>query len=169
MKAVYGLFATPELAQQAVDGLRSAGILEKDIAIQSSEPLEEYEFGGRDRDTSMSWIAVLGGAIGLAVAYFLTSITQKSWAINTGGMPIVTNWSNLIILFEMTMLGAVLATVLTLLVSARIPGRLPRIYDARVSDGLILIGVAQAQDTSKMENVERALQASSIGIQKVGA
>jgi len=168
MKAVYGLFATPELAQQAVDGLRAAGIPESCIAIQTSEPFEEYEFGSRDSDTPMSWIAVLGAAIGLSVAYLLTSITQQAWPINTGGMPIVTNWSNLIILFEMTMLGAVLATVLTLLVTARIPGPLPQFYDQRISDGFILIGVAYGQDISIVENVERALQASSVGVQKVG-
>jgi hypothetical protein len=166
MSAVYGLFASPELAQQAVDGLRAAGIPERDIAIQSSEPFEEYEFGARDRETPMSGIAVLGGAIGLTAAYLLTSITQRAWPINTGGMPIVTNWTNLIILFEMTMLGAVLATVLTLLVSARIPARLPKFYDPRISDGLILIGVNQTLDTSRMESVERALQASSVGVQK---
>ena len=109
MTAMYGLFATPELAQQAVDGLRAAGVPDREITIQSSEPLEEYEFGSRDRETVMPWIAVLGGAIGLAAGYLLTSITQQAWPINTGGMPIVTNWTNLIVIFELTMLGAVFA------------------------------------------------------------
>src|SRR5262245_37991583 len=103
MTAVYGLFATPLLAQRAVDELRTAGIAERDITILSSEPMEEYEFGARDRETSMPWIAIFGAAIGLASGYLLTSITQRAWAINTGGMPIVTNWSNLIVIFELTM------------------------------------------------------------------
>ena len=51
MTAIYGLFTTPELAQQAVDGLKAAGIAEKDITVQSSEPLEEYAFGAVDRET----------------------------------------------------------------------------------------------------------------------
>ena len=101
--------------------LRAAGVPEREITIQSSEPLEEYEFGSRDRETVMPWNAVLGGAIGLAAGYFLTSMTQQAWPINTGGMPIVTNWTNLIIIFELTMLGAVFASVLTLLFSARLP------------------------------------------------
>ena len=62
----------------------------------------------------MPWIAVIGAALGLTTAYLLTSVTQRAWAINTGGMPIVSNWTNMIIMFELTMLGAVLATVLTL-------------------------------------------------------
>ena len=155
MSAVYGLFATPLLAQRAVDELRSAGIADRDITIQSSEPMEEYEFGARDRETAMPWIAILGAAIGLASGYLLTSITQRSWAINTGGMPIVTNWSNLIVIFELTMLGAVFATVLTLMISARIPVRLPKFYDAEVSRGKILVGVANAASSERVERMLR--------------
>jgi hypothetical protein len=166
MSAVYGLFTTPELAQQAVDGLRAAGIPDREITIQSSEPLEEYEFGSRDRDTLMPWIAVLGAVIGMATGYFLTSITQRAWPLTTGGMPIVTNWSNLIVIFELTMLGAVFASVLTLLVSARIPGRLPKFYDAEISSGKILIGVANPRNMDT-EEVEHALRASSGGIRRM--
>jgi hypothetical protein len=164
MTAVYGLFATPELAQQAVDGLRAAGVPEHEITIQSSEPMEEYEFGSRDRETIMPWSAVFGGAIGLATGYFLTSITQQSWPIATGGMPIVTNWSNLIIIFELTMLGAVFASVITLMLSARLPRRLPKFYDAEISRGRILIGVANPKE---LDRVEHALRASSGGIRKM--
>jgi hypothetical protein len=164
MTAVYGLFATPELAQQAVDGLRASGVPEHEITIQSSEPMEEYEFGSRDRNTLMPWIAVLGAAIGLAAGYFLTSVTQQAWAISTGGMPIVTNWSNLIIIFELTMLGAVFASVLTLMLSARIPRRLPKFYDPEISNGKILIGVANPKE---IERVEQALRASVGGVRKI--
>jgi hypothetical protein len=164
MTGVYGLFATPELAQQAVDGLRDSGVSEHEITVQSSEPLEEYEFGTRDRNTLMPWIAVLGAAIGMATGYFLTSITQQAWPIATGGMPIVTNWSNLIIIFELTMLGAVFASVITLLVSARLPARLPKFYDPEISNGKILIGVANPRD---IERVEHALRSSSGGVRKI--
>jgi hypothetical protein len=165
MTAIYGLFSTPELAQQAVDGLRTAGVPDREITIQSSEPMEEYEFGARDRETVMPWIAVLGGSIGLTSGYFLTSITQQSWPIVTGGMPIVTNWSNLVIIFELTMLGAVFASVITLLLSAGIPRRLPKFYDVEVSNGRILIGVANPRE---IEKVEHALRGSSGGIRRVG-
>jgi hypothetical protein len=164
MNAVYGLFNTPELAQQAVDGLRAAGVPEREITVHSTEPLEEYEFGARDRDTLMPWNAVLGATIGLASGYFLTSVTQQAWPLVTGGMPIVTNWSNLIIIFELTMLGAVFASVLTLLIAARIPSNLPKFYDPEISQGKILIGVTNAKN---MKEVERALQASHGGIRRI--
>jgi hypothetical protein len=159
MTAIYGLYSTPDDAQQAFDKLRETGISENEITVMSSEPLEEYEFGSRDRKTVMPWIAVLGAAIGLTAAYLLTSVTQKAWAINTGGMPIVTNWTNMIIMFELTMLGAVFATVLTLMKTARLPGRLPKFYDPEISRGKILVGVGQI-DEARLATVEKALKST---------
>jgi len=165
MTGMYGLFETPEMAQQAVDGLRASGVPEHEITIQSSEPMEEYAFGARDRNTLMPWLAVLGAAIGMATGYYLTSITQQAWPISTVGMPIVTNWSNLIIIFELTMLGAVFASVITLMVAAKLPGRLQKFYDPEVSNGKILIGVLNPKD---VERVEYALRASIDGVRKAG-
>lgn len=156
MKAIYGLYSTPEAAQIAVDKLKTAGLADREITILSSEPLEEYEFGRRDHHTWMSWIAFLGAAIGMTSAYLLTSITQQSWPIQTGGMPIVTNWTNLIVIFELTMLGAVFATVGTLLFTARLPGRQSAIYDPEVSEGKILIGVSNPRQGA-ISDLERAL------------
>jgi len=164
MNGIYALYSSAESAQRAVDGLRAAGIPDRNIAILSSEPMEEHEFGQRDRATWMPWIAGMGAAAGLVCGYFLTSVTQQLWPINTGGMPIVSNWTNLIVMFELTMLGAVLATVMTLLVSARIPGRRPEFYDPEISGGKILIGVANPQNG---ELVERTLLASGRGTLKI--
>ncbi len=157
MTATYGLYRSPHEAQVAYDKLRAAGIPESEITVMSSEPLEEYEFGSRDRKTMMPWIAVLGAVTGLTGAYLLTSLTQQAWAINTGGMPIVSTYTNMIIMFELTMLGAVFATVLTLLKTARLPGRLPNLYDPEISMGKILVGVAGADS----ESVRGALQAGN--------
>ena len=156
MKAVYGLYSTPGSAQRAVDALRARGIADRTITVLSSEPFEEYEFAHRERGTWMTWIAGLGGLIGLLSAYLLTSVTQQLWPIDTGGMPIVTNWSNLILMFELTMLGAVSATVITLLITAKVPGRLPQLYYTEISDGKILVGVANPVDATLIEETLRA-------------
>ena len=166
MTAIYGLYTTPDNAQRAFDQLRAAGISESEITVMSSEPLEEYEFGSRDRQTVMPWIAVLGAAAGLTGAYLLTSLTQEAWAINTGGMPIVTNWTNMIVMFELTMLGAVFATVLTLMKTARLPGRLPKFYDPEISRGKILVGVGQI-DEQRLAVVEAAFQSTGVETVKI--
>lgn len=157
MTGIYGLYETPHAAQRAFDGLRAAGVAASDITVMSSEPLEEWEFAGQDRKTILPWIAVTGAGLGLMIAYLLTAITQSSWPINTGGMPIVSNWTNIIIMFEMTMLGAVLATVLTLLITARLPSRLSALYDPAISEGRILIGVESPPD-AELDRIERALK-----------
>jgi hypothetical protein len=156
MKALYGLFSEPDNVQRAVDGLRSAGLPESQIVVVSSEPLEEHEFGRRDKATWMFWIAAVGGSIGLIVATWLTRMTELAWPLPTGNMPIVAWWPNLIIMFELTMLGSILATVVTLLVTAGIPRRAPVLYDQEISDGKILVGVENPSDGT-VDAIEHAL------------
>ena len=159
MKSIYGLYSSPHSAERAFQGLRQAGVREPDIVVMSSEPMEEYVFGSKDRKTLMPWIAIFGAVLGLTGAYLLTSLTQSAWPINTGGMPTVTNWTNIIIMFELTMLGAVFATILTLLVTAKMPAKLPAFYDRAVSEGRILIGVTNLPPT-RIGDIEKALRAA---------
>ncbi len=51
----------------------------------------------------------------------------------------------------MTMLSAIIATVITLLVTAGIPSRGGKMYDPEVSDGYILVGVENPPTRSKLE------------------
>src|SRR5688500_18687510 len=111
MKAVYGLYPDGQSAQQAVNRLRALGVADRDITVISSQPMEEYEFGQMDRHSYMWWIACLGGLIGMSIGFGLAYLTETSWPINVGGLPIWAWWPNLIIIFELTMLGAILATV----------------------------------------------------------
>ena len=123
MKAIYGLYNDPHVAQQAVDNLRAVGVADANITVISSEPFDHFEFGHRDAKTAMPW---------------------RSWPLITSGMPIAPNWTNLIIIFEMTMLSAILATVVTLHVTAGIPSRGGKMYEPEISDGYILVGVENA-------------------------
>ena len=151
MSAIYGLYSDPYVAQKAVDNLRSAGVSDRDITVISSEPFEQFEFGHRDAKTAMPWIAAAAAVSGLIASYYLLGLSQMSWPLKTSGMPIVPNWTNLIIIFEMAMLSAIIGTVITLLVTAGIPSRGGKMYDPEVSDGYILVGVENPADPSKLE------------------
>ena len=142
MKAIYGLYPSPDAAQRAVNSLRASGVSDEDIAVMSSEPIMHHEFGQRDKKSHLSSIAAVAGAIGCVTGIALTSLTQLDASLITGGMPIVSTWTNIIIIFELTMLSAVLATVVALVVSAGLSRRVPEFYDPEVSNGKILIGVA---------------------------
>ena len=121
MKAIYGLCSHPALAQHAVDSLRRAGIKDDAITVVASQPYEEYEFSHRHKRTWLYWIAAAGGVLGLAAGLGLALLTETSWPINTGGMPIVAWWPNIIIMFELTMLGSIVATVVSLLIMTELP------------------------------------------------
>jgi hypothetical protein len=160
MKAVYALYPDGQSAQQAVNRLRALGLPDRDITVVSAQPMEDYEFGHRDKKTYMWWIACLGGLMGMATAFGLAYLTEYAWEINVGGLPIFAWWPNLIIIFELTMLGAISATVITLIVTAFVPGRgRDFLYDPEVTtEGQILVGVEHpAQD--RVSLLERELSA----------
>ena len=157
MKAVYALYTDGRSAQQAVNRVRAAGFADHQITVLSAQPMEDYEFGQVDKATWMWRIACVGGLVGMATAFGLTWLTETSWPINVGGLPTFAWWPNLIIIFELTMLGAILATVMTLVVTARL-GRSSTLYDPEVSDGKILVGVENPPDSAVRE-LETALGA----------
>jgi hypothetical protein len=157
MSAIYGLYDDGDSAQRAVNGLRNAGVADSAITVISDQPMEAYEFGEMNRATRIWYIASGGGLVGLVFATWLTRMTELAWPLPTGNMPIVSWWPNLIVIFELTMLGAILATVATLLVTGELLRRRPALYDPRVSDGKVLVGVENA---ARAEEVERALVAA---------
>jgi len=157
VKAIYALYPDGQAAQQAVNRLRAEGFADREITVLSPQPMEDYEFGRRDKATWMWWIACGGAVVGMATALGLTWVTEMSWQIDVGGLPSFAWWPNLIIFFELTMLGAIVATVATLVVTARL-GRRSALYDPEVSDGKILVGIEDPPD-SAIPKLEAALSA----------
>ena len=165
MTSLYGLYPDPESAQRAVTALRQAGpdlgFGARDIAVISSEPFDGHDFFHQDHKTPMGWIAALGGLVGGATGFWFAAFTQNSYPLPTGGMPIVSLWPNGIISYEMTMLGAILFTLVTLLVTARLPNWKHQLYDPEVSEGKILVGVLNAPATSRGDLEKRLLEAGA--------
>src|SRR5579859_5019132 len=168
MPALYALYSDPESAQRAANALCAAGpdlgFGPRDITVLSSEPFDGYEFFQPDHKTAMGWIAALGGLCGGLAGFFFTAYTQNAYPLVTGGMAIVPLAPNGIITYEMTMLGAILATLVTLLFTARLPNWKRQIYDPEISEGKILVGVLNAPENSRAE-LEKKLLAS--GAQQV--
>jgi len=146
MTAIYGLFDKPDAAQRAYTGLKRAGVQAHDITVVSAEPFEAFEFSHRDHSMILFRLALVGGIVGFLAAVALVRGTELAWPLVTGGMPIVAWWPNLVIIFEMTMLGAIVTTVISLLVAAKLPQFGRTLYDPAVSDGKILVGTPTASD-----------------------
>jgi hypothetical protein len=156
MTAMYGLFDEPHAAQRAYTGLKRAGVADADITVISAEPFEAFEFAHRDHSLILFRLAAVGGVVGLILAVLMTTGMERAWPLVTGGMPIVAWWPNLVIIFELTMLSAILTTVVSLLVTAGLPGGKGAMYDVEVSDGKILVGVPLTANRTA-DTIRRAL------------
>jgi len=161
MKALYGLYVDAEGAQHAVDALRAASselkFNARQIVVASGEPHEGYEFTDSQATSSPYRWAVLGAAIGGATGYLLTTLSQKSYPIFTGGMSLTPAWTNGIIIYEMIMLGAILTTLVVLLIGAGLPNFKGVITDPEIGMGKILVGVVDPPQNSQAE-LERRLR-----------
>jgi hypothetical protein len=102
----------------------------------------------------MPWL-VVGGAIVAGIGGFLlASLTQKSYAIHTGGMQVVTLWTDGIITYELTMLGAILTTGVVFLLTGMLRGRDPAPFQPEVSEGKVLVGVASVPASLRAKIIE---------------
>lgn len=157
--ALYTLCSDPAAAQRTVDALLSVGVKTENITVISSEPFDGFAFARHEKATLMPWLTVLGAILGGAGGFLLVSQTQMSYPIVTGGMAIVTPWSDGIITYELTMLGAILTTLLILILTAPLLRWKQEPYDRQVADGKILVGVSHASEPLK-EKVKEIFSSS---------
>ena len=170
MRVIYALYSDPDDAQRAYDSLCGSGgapgFDERQIAVLSSEPFEGYDFFKQDHKTVIPWIAALGGLVGGVLGFWFAAYTQAVYPIPTGGMPIVPFYADGIITYELTMLGAVLATLITVLITARLPNWRRQLYDPEVSNGKILVGVIDAPEVSRAGVEKKLIEAGAGGIKE---
>lgn len=167
MKAMYALYADGYAAQRAVDGLRAAGIADADITVITGEPMEDFEFSHIGYRNSLWYVASGGGLLGLLFSTWLTQFTERDWPINVGNMSTVAWWPNLIVIFELTMLGAILATVATLIVTAGLARRRPALYDPEVTNGKILVGIENPREDSLPALEKAFLSGSDVALKTI--
>jgi hypothetical protein len=168
MKAIYALYPTPAAAQAAYEALRhggsSMGIDTGKIVVVSSEPWDAYEFSEDHARSPMFLLATLGGIFGGISGYLLAAFTQRSYPLTTGGMPIVTAWTNGIIIYEMTMLGAVLTTLITLLVTAGLPNFKQKLSDPEIWTGKVLVGVTDPPESARAALEAKLRQTGALAV-----
>jgi hypothetical protein len=166
--SIYGLFPGPDSAERGVNALRAAGIARENIVVMSAEPFDEYSFTHTDHKTIMPWLAALGGLVGGTCGFLLARYTQVAYSITVGNMPPVSPWPTAIVTYELTMFGAVMTTVITLIITARLARRRPAPYDPEVSYGKILIGVVDPSDGARADLEKRLRGAGAENIKSTG-
>ena len=160
--SVLGLFPEGEedKAADALDALRDKGYTHAEYEIITGTPYPEGTFGEEEpKHTLFRW-PLMGAACGFIVGLVLTSGTQLAYPLVTGGKPILSIPPMSIIMYEGTMLGAIIFTVIGVMVESRLPRFFMGAYDERITDGYI--GVTVTSDR------ERALEAEEV-LKEIGA
>lgn len=135
-------FAEHTQVRAAVRGLMQNGIDPGAIEVMSSQPIHGEAIVPQQKGTKLRTWALAGAAIGLVGGFALATVTALNYPLVKGGMPIVAPWTVGLITYETTMLGAVLATLVGLLVELRLPNLKNLPYDPSVVDGGIVLAVA---------------------------
>ncbi len=86
------------------------------MEVMTSQPIHGEPFIPNMKPTKLRTWALCGAALGLLGGFSLATITALNYPLVKGGMPIVAPWTVGLITYETTMLGAVLATLVGLLV-----------------------------------------------------
>jgi len=104
-----GEFREKEAVAAAIRALRALGVSPADFDLFSEEPVE-LPRSVLDRPSRMSAVSVGGAILFGALATAFIWWTQQNYRLVTGGMPVFSFWATGVITYEMTMLGAIVAT-----------------------------------------------------------
>ena len=165
MAKLLGLFQDPQQVADAMDELKKNEFPPQDLDIYSGSPFPEGTFGEHDPNHRLFMFPLVGALIGFSIGLLWTAGTQISYPIATGGKPLLSIPPMTIIMYENTMLGAIIFTVLGVLFESRLPKRSLGLYDTRITEGYIGLvvdcpadRVAQAEEvltTSGAEEVKK--------------
>ena len=132
-----GLFQDPQQVADAMTELQENGFPVEDLDVYSGSPFPEGSFGEYDPPHRLYMFPLVGAMIGFAIGLLWTAGTQISYPLVTGGKPLLSIPPMTIIMYENTMLGAIIFTVLGVLFESRLPKRDLGLYDERITEGYI--------------------------------
>ena len=158
-QSLLGLFEKADPAADAMDSFNEAGFKLGSFDVLTGTPYPEGAFGEHLPQHRLFRFPAFGAIIGFTLAIFLTAGTQIAYPLVTGGKPILSIFAMLIIMYEMTMLSGVLATVVGIIFESRLPNLDPGVYDKRITEGMIGV-VITLDDESRKKDAEDILKKS---------
>jgi hypothetical protein len=136
-----GIFKDVETATRAVDGLIKAGFAEKTITSLTSAPYPDGVLVKTDQRTWFRRMSVGGGIFGACAGFLLAAGTAYLYPVQTGDKPIIAFFPTGIITYELTMLFAILGTIVGMFAEMKLPPWEERVYDPSIGQGSIGISV----------------------------
>jgi len=141
-----------------MDELKKNEFPPQDLDIYSGSPFPEGTFGEHDPNHRLFMFPLVGALIGFSIGLLWTAGTQISYPLVTGGKPLLSIPPMTIIMYENTMLGAIIFTVLGVLFESRLPKRSLGLYDTRITEGYI--GLVVDCPADRVAQAEEVLTAS---------
>lgn len=131
------LFSDIDPAANAIEKLHEMGITDDRMEVMSGVPINPRMLGRPHPWTNVSRLALGGAVIGFMIGLFLNFGTPALYAVRVGGQSLFPIPPGLILLFEMTMLFALLSTFLGVFLESYFPNYRPLEYVPQISDGKI--------------------------------
>lgn len=137
--ALYDKF---EDAEAAIIELRNTNLkgfnAVDDLMIQSPVDIPEVEMLLGEKSVNVQWFTLIGATLGGFLAFLLIAGSQANfYAQMKGGKPIVPIPPDLVLTYEMFILGGIFSTVVGFLICAGLPAKRSTLYSSNVSEGQI--------------------------------
>jgi hypothetical protein len=163
LRSVIGLFTDEDVVADAMDALNGEGYGTNEYEVLTGTPYPDGTFGEAEPVHKLYRWPLIGAACGFIIGLILTTGTQIAFPLVTGGKPILGIPPMAIIMYEGTMLGAILFTVVGIIFESRLPRIFMGAYDTRITEGYIGVTVTTSEDKiSKAEDVLRQAGAEEI-------
>ena len=133
------VFMDIDPAVQAVDRLRELGLSDEDMNIISGIPVTQPMLGRPRVWTNVPRLALGGAVTGFIAGAFLAFVAPNLYPIHVGGQGIIPGPPSVVVLFELTMLGMLVATFLGVFLDSRFPAYSPKEYIPSISDGRVAV------------------------------
>jgi hypothetical protein len=164
---ILGLFETISQAANALNLLRQEGKRDsEDVMVLSSVPFPEGVLESDRSPIRLPLFTLIFAIVGIGLGLLLALGSQELYTIRTGGKPIASGPPTAIIAYEVMMLIALSGAFVTALFEMRLPSWRAKVYDPRISEGLIGIAAHCATDEQASEAESLLREAGALDVRR---
>jgi len=138
---ILGIFKDIESAGNGVESLLKAGFAAGQITSLTSVSYPDGVLVHAEQKSWFRWLTLAGGFAGAGAGFLLAAGTAWLYPVQTGDKPIIALYPTAIIVFEITMLFAIIGTMAGMFLEMRLPSLKTRPYDPAIAEGCIGISV----------------------------
>ena len=129
------LFDEVDPLAEAIEQLRKLGLQDDSMTVLSGHPHQPAALGRPLLKSNVPYIGMTGLLLGVGAAVLLVWGTPLQYPLEVGGQPLMPVPPLLVFVFELGMMGLLVATFLGVLWESNFPSFAPQVYHEKVSQG----------------------------------